>query len=387
MNGQAPGDRFRVLVAYSYSSHYRLGVWRALQADGSAQVSIAVGETVAAHAAQLTEPISPADLPGMTVHRTYAVRSLRWQPGLLRQSLSSDYDVVVWDPSMHCLTMWVSSLVLRARRRTLVYWALGWTRRHGRIKWVKVRAFRLADVFLTYGERSAQLGVAAGYPAGRITAVGNSLVDSPQAVSVAEAPLAPLAPLEPLVLGVSARLTARKRVDLLLDAAVVLQGSGQDVLVRVVGEGPERERLEAFAQRAGVRADFLGALYDDESIAAYYRSIHMTVLPGHAGLTVIQSLMHGRPVVTHNDPDHHVAEWEVLEEGATGAFFRQGQVQDLVRAVTEVADRLRADERGVRGACRAAYVEHGTPEAHAGRILEAVHRAVRRRLKAHGNRP
>lgn len=364
------GAPLRVLIASSYSSHYRLGVWRALLDDESVQVSIAVGETVAAHAVQLTEPISPTDLPQMTVHRTYALRSLRWQPGLLRQSLSGDYDVVVWDPSMHCMTMWVSSVVLRARGTTLAYWALGWTRPHGRIKeWAKVRAFRLANVFLTYGDRSAELGVAAGYPADRITAIGNSLIDSVGARSVATATMAPP---EPLVLGVSARLTARKRVDLLIEAAAVLQRHGRDVLVRVVGEGPERVHLEAHAKAKGVKAYFLGALYDPAAIADFYRTLHMTVLPGHAGLSVIQSLMHGRPVITHDDPHHHASEWEILDHGATGALYGRGDLADLVRAIEQIATQIYVDEATVRQRCRARYDEHGTPRTHARRLLDRL---------------
>ncbi|MBA2695727.1 MAG: hypothetical protein H0U62_07775 [Actinobacteria bacterium] len=113
----------RVLIAYSYSMHYRLGVFRALLESPDADVTIAVGETVAAHAAQLVEPIEPSALPEMQVHRTRAWRSLRWQPTRLRESLSPRYDVVIWDPSMHCLTMWASSVLLRARGRTLIYWA------------------------------------------------------------------------------------------------------------------------------------------------------------------------------------------------------------------------------------------------------------------------
>ncbi|MBA2695728.1 MAG: glycosyltransferase family 4 protein [Actinobacteria bacterium] len=129
-------------------------------------------------------------------------------------------------------------------------------------------------------------------------------------------------PVEPLVLGTSVRLSARKRVDLLIEAAAELQQQGTAVRVQIVGDGPERTRLEQLAARRRVDVDFLGPLYEPGGIADFYRSVHMTVLPGHAGLTVLQSLMHGRPVVTHDDADQHAAEWEALEAGVTGAFSR-----------------------------------------------------------------
>lgn len=366
----------RVLIAYSYSMHYRLGVFRALLEASEAEVTIAVGDTVAAHAAQLVQPIDPAELPEMQVHRTRAWRSLRWQPTLLRESLSPRYDVVIWDPSLHCLTMWASSVLLRARGRTLLYWGLGWTRSHGRVKeQAKVWGFRLAHAFLTYGHRSRQRAVAAGYPADRLYVVGNSIVDTPQAAVVAREEMLPA---QPLVLGTSVRLSARKRVDLLIEAAAVLQRSGTAVRVRIVGDGPQRAGLEALAARCGVEVDFLGPLYEPDAIADFYRSIHLTVLPGHAGLTVLQSLMHGRPVVTHDDPDHHAAEWEALHEGHSGAFFVVGDLADLGRTIGEVAGWIERDAAAVASDCRADYLAFGDPAAHAERILHAVHAMVER---------
>ncbi len=224
---------------------------------------------------------------------------------------------MVWDPSLHCLTMWVSSLALRARRdTTLAYWGLGWTASHGRLKErAKVAAFRLAHGFLTYGRRSAERAVEAGYPADRVFVVGNSTVDTPEAATWS---LGRCRRCHALGLVVSLRLTARKRVDLLLRAAAALDAAGTPTRVHVIGDGPERAALQAQAAELRVDATFHGALYDSGQIADVYRQAHMTVIPGHAGLTVIQSLMHGRPVITHGNTEQHAAEWEALRDGVTG---------------------------------------------------------------------
>jgi len=372
-------QRLRVLIAASYSVHYRLGVLQALMDDPRAEVSVAVGETVARGAVQLVEPIDPADLPTMQVHPTHTWRSLRWQPSLLRETLKPAYDVVVWDPSMHCLTMWASSLLLRARRRTLAYWGLGWTRTHGQLKErVKVRAFRLAHGFLTYGSRSAELAAKAGYPPESLHVVGNSIIDTAEARDVAGAGLP--SP-EPLVLGVALRLEPRKRVDLLIDAAARLQASGTSVRVLILGDGTARADLQARAERSGVDVEVLGAQYSASEIADYYRRIHVSVIPGHAGLTVTQSLMHGRPVVTHDDPAHHAAEWEALRADSTGFFFTRGDLDGLVRAIDLVHHRLDVDAPQVARACRDDYERHGSPAAHAERVLNTVRTIHRRHMK------
>ncbi|MGB3830107.1 MAG: glycosyltransferase family 4 protein [Ornithinimicrobium sp.] len=379
-------QHLRILIAYSYSMHYRLGVFRALLDHPDVDVTIAAGNTAPAtrfwaRGATAGTPIEAADLPELQWHRTIPLGPVVFQPGLLRRSLSSRYDVVVWDPSMHCLTMWLSSLVIRARGQSLVYWGLGWTKPHGPVKErLKVAGFALAHGFLAYGRRSAELGIAAGYPARRLHVVGNSLPDSEAARGVAAADFAPT---DPLVLGVALRLTARKRVDLLLQAVAELNARGVPTRAIIVGDGEQADALRRLAAELGVDAEFTGALYEAEQIAAYYEQIHLSVIPGHAGLTVLGSLMHGRPVITHDNPEHHAAEWEAIRPGVSGAFFAESDVAALVEAILQMREPLLAGpdaRRRVSQACRADYREHGLPQAHAQRVIGAVQDVVTSRL-------
>lgn len=375
----------RVLIAYSYSMHYRRGVFEALLAMPDLDVTIAAGRTPSGNqgrgSAQVA-PINPTDLPAMQWHQTWSLGSLRFQPGLLRRSLSSRYDLVIWDPSMHCLTMWASAAVLRARGRTVLFWGLGWTHTHGVIKEkLKVGGFRLAHAFLTYGQRSAERAEAGGYPPGRLYIVGNSISDSPGAEAVAARGLP--AP-DPLVLGLALRLTDRKRVDLLIRAVASLGRRGERTRAIVVGDGPARAELEALRDQLGADVIFTGSLYDDAAIARFYEQIHLTVIPGHAGLTVTSSLMHGRPVITHDNPDHHAAEWEAIRDGVTGAFFAEGDEDDLVRAIMGLRDRLVVGpeaRREIAAQCRADYLQHGEPSAHAARIVAAAQDVIVQRFQ------
>lgn len=360
----------RVLLASSYSAHYRLGVWRELASSSLVHLDIATARTASGGHESDVEPITAAELPQMTVHATYRLGTFRWQPGLLRQACSRRYDIVIWDPAYRSLAVWMSSVWLRARGVTLVYWGLGWTRRHGRVKeWAKVRVFRLAHGFLTYGRQSAQRAAEAGYPRNRLYVVGNSMIDSPPARGVAQAGLPEPTPL---VLGTSLRLTARKRVDLLIRAVAALQSSSMPCRVVIVGDGPELAALQSLADQLGVDARFLGARYEPEQIADFYSQVHLTVLPGHAGLTVVQSLMHGRPVVTHDNPEGHAAEWEALREGRSGSLFGEGDLAGLVSTIREVSRWIERDAAGVAERCRADYLAYGDPAAHAERILHSI---------------
>ncbi|MGB3594053.1 MAG: glycosyltransferase [Ornithinimicrobium sp.] len=376
-------QRLRVLIAYSYSMHYRLGVFRALLDQPDIDVTIAAGTTPRHESPSVATsgvaPIQPEDLPELQWHHTFSIGWLRFQPGLLRRSLSSRYDVVVWDPSLHCLTTWLSSVVIRARGQSLLYWGLGWTKQHGRFKErCKVAVFRLAHGFMTYGQRSAELGAQAAYPAPRLYVVGNSLPDHAAAREAA----ATTPPDSPLTLGVALRLSGRKRVDLLIRAVAALNARGVPTRAIIVGEGPERAVLQSLADELDADVEFAGELYDAEKIAAYYRRIHLTVIPGHAGLTVIQSLMHGRPVITHDNPDNHADEWTAIRAGVSGAFFAEGDLDALVDTILQVREQLMggtATTLATTRACREDYLEHGSPQAHARRIIDSVMDVVAKR--------
>jgi glycosyltransferase involved in cell wall biosynthesis len=60
---------------------------------------------------------------------------------------------------------------------------------------------------------------------------------------------------------------------------------------------------------------------------------HVTVSPGKVGLTALQSLAYGTPVITHDDPEAQGPEWEAIMPGRTGDFFRRGDVADLARVI------------------------------------------------------
>jgi len=65
--------------------------------------------------------------------------------------------------------------------------------------------------------------------------------------------------LQRFTVAVLGRLVPIKGVDTVIDALV-----GQDMILVVAGDGPERQRLEQRARRSGVEAQFLGALGRDQ---------------------------------------------------------------------------------------------------------------------------
>jgi glycosyltransferase involved in cell wall biosynthesis len=111
-------------------------------------------------------------------------------------------------------------------------------------------------------------------------------------------------PGEPLVLSVG-RLAKEKNLDLALAAFAALDLP--QARLAVVGDGPEREHLEALAARLGIagRTRFAGALARTELPDAY-ASADAFVFPSASetqGLVLVEALAAGLPVVAVDTPE------------------------------------------------------------------------------------
>jgi glycosyltransferase involved in cell wall biosynthesis len=135
-------------------------------------------------------------------------------------------------------------------------------------------------------------------------------------------------------------LVPYKRIDLAIDAC---RRAG--ARLRIVGDGPDRARLE---QHANGHVDFVGRLSDEE-VRDEYRRAAAVLLPGAEdfGIVPLEAQACGRPVVA-------LAQGGALETvipGETGVLFDEPTVESMASALDEVSrmhvdlDRLRANAK------------------------------------------
>jgi hypothetical protein len=96
----------------------------------------------------------------------------------------------------------------------------------------------------------------------------------------------------------------------------------------------------------------------------------VTVAPGMVGLTAMQSMAYGTPVITHGDFDNQMPEAEAIVPGVTGDFFERGDVADLARVLRKWTTAPRPEGQ-VQSACIRCIEERYTPEFQA-RIIDAA---------------
>ncbi|MCD8208612.1 MAG: glycosyltransferase family 4 protein, partial [Bacteroidales bacterium] len=95
-------------------------------------------------------------------------------------------------------------------------------------------------------------------------------------------------------------------------------------------------KLEALAGNLPVW--FYGECYDEKKLAELFYNADLCVSPGNVGLVAIHAMQYGLPVVSHDNFETQMPEYETIVEGKTGALFKEGDVDDLCRVVKNWLD-------------------------------------------------
>jgi glycosyltransferase involved in cell wall biosynthesis len=219
------------------------------------------------------------------------------------------------------------------------YWNqyLGWRGIFGRL--VERLALWCSPHILTVSEHTRRRLIAAGYPRRRITVIPNGL----DWQEIQEVPPAS----EGADLVYAGRLVPHKQVDLLLRAVARAGEQGRRLTLDVIGDGPERGRLERLAAelRVADRVRFVGRLPAARDVFARFKACKVLVLASQRegfGLVVIQAWACGLPVVVADEP--HSAAVELVDEPGLGRVTPPTP-QAIADACGELLDRDTEQDR------------------------------------------
>jgi glycosyltransferase involved in cell wall biosynthesis len=153
------------------------------------------------------------------------------------------------------------------------------------------------------------------------------------------------------VVGWVGRMTAVKRTDDVLLAFKGVLDRGVDAWLCLIGDGPDRSRLERRAHDLGIVRRCLFVGYQDD-VAPYYEAIDALLLPSAnegTPVSVIEALAAERPAVATRVggvPD-------VVRDGVDGYLVDVGDADTLAERLVELAaDPAKRDEMGREGRAR-----------------------------------
>ena len=197
--------------------------------------------------------------------------------------------------------------------------------------------------WFAYNDLSARVVRDLGYPAERITSVGNAIDTShliERLKSVTEDELARIR----TKLGLKATNVAvftgglyeHKRIEFLIEAALKIRERIPDFELLVIGDGP----LRSFVARAAAHHPWihdLGRQNDDEKVP-YWALSKVLLMPGGVGLVVLDSFALGVPMIT-TDTHLHGPEIDYLRNNVNGLLVPCGS--DSERYADEVIKLMR----------------------------------------------
>lgn len=199
-------------------------------------------------------------------------------------------DVLICEGNFRYLTTLAAISWMKRRGRPVIGWGLGAGGWDHPLKRAFLRSF---NALITYSETGAGTYAAAGVAPERIFVAKNAVSPRPTRTETPER-AETYGNDGPVLLSVG-RLQARKRIDLLIESSAALEDEFHPVL-RIVGDGPERAKLEAYARERYPRAVFTGALYG-EALETEFANADLFVLPGTGGLALQQAMANGLPVI------------------------------------------------------------------------------------------
>lgn len=256
----------------------------------------------------------------------------------IRPFLSSRYDVLVLMLNFGHLSTWLLLLLNMFSRKRIILWGQGISikrymkelRQPSRpLRWM----LALANGAWIYTEREADLW-RQRFPQKAIQAINNTISGVAdilsREISVPKETLkARFGITEPICLIFCARFNnPYRRIDLLLETITRLDSKRYGFII--IGDGAAKPDFSGFDNVH----DF-GAVYDEKTKAVLFRIADIYFQPGWIGLSVVEAMAYGKPILTFRRSDQTLqcVEYHYIQGGVNG--YIADEMDELIQRIEE----------------------------------------------------
>jgi len=239
--------------------------------------------------------------------------------------------VVVVEGNARSVTTWMILVIRRLLGRQTYSW--GHLRsRLGKRGLVRRALQTVANGNVFYTDEEAE---AYSRATGRIAHVApNALVRQAEVVPASSIPP------EPVFIW-SGRLVPEKKAELSIEALSNLIHGNRlpNARLKIVGDGVQRAELELLAEHRGIAdsVDFLGAIYSTKILRDLYETVCASISTGYIGLSLVQSLGFGRPMLAPHD-ELHSPEASLSSTNGAVIWFDSDSVESLAEAMISASN-------------------------------------------------
>ncbi|MCM1502961.1 MAG: glycosyltransferase [Bacteroidales bacterium] len=213
-------------------------------------------------------------------------------------------------------------------------WGHGYKSFDGKMGWYTKWLAQHFDVFFTYGERGKERMIELGIPNDKLEVIYNSLnveVNPERQKALSSGCIKEHFGNDNPILLFVGRLTKVKQLDWIIKAHAIHKALGVNYNTLIIGDGSERKSLESLALSEGVSENiwFYGECYNDDELSKLLYNADLCVSPGNVGLTALHAMSYGTPVLSNDDFETQMPEYETIVRGETGELYKKGNFSDF----------------------------------------------------------
>lgn len=284
--------------------------------------------------------------------------------------------IAIGDP--YCISIWWLLIWSRLTGKKTVLWTHGWYRDGNWVQNILYALFwRLPNHIMPYGNYARNHMIEKGINPNKMTCIYNSLdydAELKRRSIISEDVIKKHFGNDYPVLFFIGRLLQNKRLDLIISAMKILEQKYEmKVNCVFIGDGPDKDKLIKLIEENQLmeRVWFYGACYDEDEISQLINHSDLCVSPGNIGLTAIHSLTYGSPIITSDDFAYQMPEFEVVQPGVTGNFYKHNNVEDLAKTIYDWLTNV-PDRETLRQTCYKVIDEKWNPYYQIGVIKEIL---------------
>lgn len=357
-----------VVLQYLTLIHYRESVFNRIASDPRIDFTICCGKKSPYQKMRNFEPQPPLKIKWVKnfVVNITQMHFIVWQWGAIINLVRTRPNVLILlgaDP--HILSSFPLFFIAKILRVKVCWWSHATLAGQGFLgRWLRLFFYKHADGILAYDEVGRLRLEKAGVEPSTMTTIWNCLNDADYKLSANDRQVTENdCTIRVLYIG---RLYRDKKMHLLIEAAAILKDRGVTFVVDIVGDGPEltatKEKSIALDLNDVIR--FHGAKYDDD-LTQFLSKADIGVIPSWAGLSAIQYMASGIPVITEeNQGINHPPEVSAIIEDETGAFFDFESAESLANTIEATYPKVKS----LSNSCLRLVREQFTPEA----VKEAI---------------
>ena len=314
-----------ICCIFNYAPHYRLAVYKLMEDQLNCRFYF--GNNVRATIRKLDYQLF--NHPAKELQSMWFFNRIYWISGSVNL-LFKPYKQYILTGETHCLSNWVILALSKITGKQIYVWSHGWYGKETRLQALLKKAyFSLTSGVFLYGNYARQLMIKNGMDGSKLHVIYNSL-DYEKSLQVRKE-LCQTSIYQqyfnngnPVLIFIG-RLAPVKKLDMLIQAIYKLKENKRQLNLVVIGDGVEREKLEAMVKDLDLTNHvwFYGPSYDEQITGELLYNADLCISPGNVGLTGIHALSYGTPVITHNNFTRQMPEFEAIEDGSTGAFFTE----------------------------------------------------------------